>query len=236
MRQAVAPRAQDCFDSPRKTRPNSPRRGGASRRWRIPSGASRQVNYMAASSRKKNPQRLANRTDVGNAEVFAALFRNRLRFDHARQRWLWYAEHWWTIDIDGGIMRLAKQAARSGLKNSATVGDDEGRKKEAEWALRSESLPRLQAMLTLAKSEKPLADDGSKWDSDPWLLGVANGVVDLRTGRLCPGKMDDYITLHSAIAFDPNAKCPRFDRFLEEIFDGDPDLISYIHRAGGYSL
>jgi putative DNA primase/helicase len=133
-------------------------------------------------------------------------------------------------------MRLAKQAARSRLKNSAAVGDDEGRKKEAEWALRSESLPRLQAMLTLAQSEKSLADDGSKWDNDSWLLGVANGVVNLRTGSLRPGKPNDYITLHSAIAFDPDAKCPRFDRFLEEIFEGDPDLISYVHRAVGYSL
>jgi putative DNA primase/helicase len=187
-------------------------------------------------TRNKNSQRLPNRTDVGNAELFAALFRDRLRFDHPRRRWLWYAEHWWTIDPDGGIMRLAKQATRSRLRNSATVGDDEGRKKEAEWALRSESLPRLQAMLMLAQSEKPLADDGSRWDSDPWLLGAANGVVDLRTGKLRPGKPSDQITLHTHIAFDPNTQSCRFDGFLEEIFDSDPDLISYVNRAVGYSF
>jgi len=188
------------------------------------------------STRKKNSQRLPNRTDAGNAELFAALFRDRLRFDHPRRRWLWYAEHWWTIDPDGGIMRLAKQVARSRLKKSATVGDDEGRKKEAEWALRSESLPRLQAMLVLAQSEEPLADDGSRWDSDPWLLGAANGVVELRTGKLRAGKPSDQITLHTHIAFDPNAQCPRFDAFLEEIFDSNTDLISYVNRAVGYCL
>jgi putative DNA primase/helicase len=91
-------------------------------------------------------------------------------------------------------------------------------------------------MLTLAQSEKPIADDGSKWDNDPWLLGVVNGVVDLKTGSLRPGKPNDCITLHSAIAFNPNAGCPRFDRFIAEIFDQDPGLISYIHRAVGYSL
>lgn len=179
---------------------------------------------------------LPRRSDSGNAELFATLFCDRLRFDHRRQRWLWYAGHWWTIDPDGGIMRLAKQAARSRLKTSATVGDDERRKKEAEWALRSESLPRLQAMLMLAQSEKPLADDGSRWDSDPWLLGAANGVVDLRTGKLRAGKPSDQITLHTHIAFDTKAQSRRFDEFVEEIFDSDPDLISYVNRAVGYSF
>lgn len=181
-------------------------------------------------------RRLPPRTDAGNAELFAALFRDRLRFDHARHRWLWYAEHWWTTDADGGIMRLAKDTARFRLKNSANIDDDHEREQEAKWALQSESLPRLQAMLTLAQSEKPIADDGRKWDLNPWLLGVINGVVDLKTGKLRPGKLNDQITLHSEIVFDRDATSPRFQRFIEEIFDGDPDLISYVHRAVGYSL
>jgi putative DNA primase/helicase len=91
-------------------------------------------------------------------------------------------------------------------------------------------------MLTLARSERQLADDGSKWDGDIWAFGVANGVIDLKTGKLRPGKPTDQITLHSNIAFDPDAKCPRWEKFLIEIFGGDPELISYIQRAIGYSL
>ena len=34
---------------------------------------------------------------------------------------------------------------------------------------------------------KPLADAGDNWDTDPWLLCVENGVVDLRTGTLRNG-------------------------------------------------
>ena len=181
-------------------------------------------------------QHLPRRTDLGNAELFAALFGHRLRFDHKRERWLLYAEHWWTADIDGELMRTAKQAARFRLKTSGTIGDDEERKKEAQWALQSESLPRLLAMLSLARSERPIADDGSQWDGDNWVLGVANGVVDLRTGKLRPGAPSDRITLHTNMAFDPSAQCPRYDRFISEIFDGNPELTSYIHRAVGYSL
>jgi putative DNA primase/helicase len=159
-----------------------------------------------------------------------------VRFDHSRKRWLLYREHWWAPDVDGELMRMAKQTARFRLRTSAAIGGDDERNKQVQWALRSESLPCLLAMLTLAQSEPALADDGSQWDGDNWALGVANGVVDLRTGKLRTGLPSDRITLHTDIAFDPEARCPRWDRFLFEIFDEDLDLISYVQRAVGYSL
>ena len=189
-----------------------------------------------AASRKTNSQGLPHQTDAGNAELFAALFRDQLRFDHGRQRWLLYAQHWWTTDEDGELMRRAIQAARFRLQYSVTIGDDDKRKREVQWALQSESITRLKAMVGLARSERSLADDGSQWDREPWVFGAANGVVDLRTGKLRPGVPSDLITLHTDLAFDPRTQCPRWDRFLKEIFDGNSELISYVRRAVGYTL
>lgn len=189
-----------------------------------------------ASNQKSISFAPPNRTDAGNVELFAARFRDCVRFDYKRERWLLYVKHWWAPDRDGELMRMAKRIARSRLENSVAIQDDDKRKQEVQWALASESLPRLQAMVTLARSETPLADNGDNWDRDPWLFGVANGVVNLRTGELRPGTPADRITLHSDISFDPRSGCPRFDRFISEIFDGNQELISYIHRAAGYSL
>ena len=36
--------------------------------------------------------------------------------------------------------------------------------------------------------------------------------------------------------FNPQAKCPNFDKFIKEVFGGDGELISWIQRAFGYSL
>jgi putative DNA primase/helicase len=176
------------------------------------------------------------RTDLGNAELFAALWKARVCFDYAQRRWMLYKKHWWEPDADGELMRLAKHVPRALHRNSANTEDDDQRWKEARWALSTECHQRLEAMLTLAQSEKPLADAGDGWDIDGWLLGVANGLVDLRAGELRDGMPDDRITLHTKIAFDPLAACPRWDRFLTEIFDGNSELISYVHRAVGYSL
>ncbi len=177
-----------------------------------------------------------NRTDAGNGEHFARLYGERIRFDHRRGRWLLWAGHWWREDDRGAVRRLAKDAARVRYQAAPEIDDLRGRAIEARFAIASENRQRIEAMLMAARSEPPIADAGNEWNADPWLLGVANGVVDLRTGALRPGEPGDRITFHSAVAFDPDAGCPRWEQFLDEIFEGDQALVGFIARAVGYSL
>lgn len=141
-------------------------------------------------------QRLPPCTDAGNAEFFASRYEYRLRFDHLRKRWLIWQDHWWQEDIDGEVVRLAKQAARDRVRFAYELLSDDGRDKQVKWAVQSESQHRLAAAITLAQSEHPLADAGKEWDMDPWLFGVKNGVIDLRTGKLRAGETSDRVTLH----------------------------------------
>ncbi|MGD0952446.1 MAG: DUF5906 domain-containing protein [Methanotrichaceae archaeon] len=54
-----------------------------------------------------------------------------------------------------------------------------------------------------------------KLDSDPYLLGVKNGVVELATGTFRPYNKEDLITEQIDVLYDPKAKCPVFFRYLE---------------------
>jgi putative DNA primase/helicase len=189
---------------------------------------------VEVSSPKKKPS-LPHRTDLGNAKFFADLFKNRMRYDHNRRQWWIFKEHWWASDPDGEVMRRAEDATRIRGEIAREISDDAIRATELAWTLQSESITRLQAMVKLAQDQTSLADTGLEWDANPWLLGVANGVVDLKTGTLRKGAPSDRVTLHSSILFDPKAKSPRFEQFLHEVF-GDPELVAYIQRAVGYSL
>ncbi len=177
-----------------------------------------------------------HRTDAGNGEHFARLYGDRIRYDHRRGRWLVWNGNWWRDDDRGEVRRLAKEAARDRYLSGAGIADLDERRAEARFAIASENRNRLEAMLTAARSESPIADAGDRWDADPLLMGVANGVVDLRTGGLRPGVPGDRITLHNDVAFDRDARCPRWERFLDEILEGDASLIDYVRRAVGYSL
>ncbi|HXH21599.1 MAG TPA: hypothetical protein VNN10_06185 [Dehalococcoidia bacterium] len=65
-------------------------------------------------------------------------------------------------------------------------------------------------MLDLAKNEAAIADAGDSWNLDPWLLGVENGVVDLRTGRLLEAEPAQGISNSVPVRYDPDAECPRW--------------------------
>ena len=97
----------------------------------------------------------------------------------------------------------------------------EGLEKRAK-ALRSAS--RMKNVLTFAMSEHNIGITGEVWDSDPWLLGVSNGVIDLRTGQLREGYPIDYIRSVSPTKWTGlNTPCPRFEKFLQEIFEVLPE-------------
>ncbi|MFC1888845.1 phage/plasmid primase, P4 family [Thermodesulfobacteriota bacterium] len=177
-----------------------------------------------------------HRTDSGNAELFAALNRDLLRYDHRRKRWLLWGEHWWISDPTEQIVQLAKEAALTRQRLSLEIGSQKDKESAMQWAFGNESKARIDNTIKLARSEPSLADKGTDWDLDPWLMGVGNGVVDLRTGDIRDGQPEERITLYTDTLFDSEAPCPRWLQFLDEIFGGDPDLIDFIHRAAGYSL
>jgi len=174
-------------------------------------------------------------TDAGNAEYFTYIFQDDVRFDHRRGRWLLWSGHHWQPDTFGLIYRLALGAARRRYRAAETIEDLKLRVDVSKWAIQSESTLKIQSCLALARNFEPIADDGAHWDSNTWLLGVGNGVVDLKTGELRPGQRRDNISMSTGIDFDPEAQCPRWQQFLEEVF-GDVELIDWLHRALGYSI
>lgn len=174
-------------------------------------------------------------TDTGNAEMIAALHDETLRFDHRRGHWLIWNGHRWQEDDTGQIMRMAIEAIRKRMELSLEINGDR-REKAVKWCLSSESKYKLKAATEIASNLNPLADSGEYWDQDEMLLGVANGVVDIHTGEIRDAYPSDRITLSTAIEYDPEAKAPRWERFLREVFNGNDDLIGFVQRAAGYSL
>ena len=175
-----------------------------------------------------------SRTDAGNAEMFAWASKEDLRYDHRRGIWLVWRGHWWSVDTDELVMRRAKSIARMRAQAAHRLSGDD-KEGELSWAHMSELRAHLEAMISLAKSEYPLYVS-SGWDAEQYLLGVANGVVDLRVGLLREGRQSDLITLHTDIPFDARTPCPRWLQFLHEVFGGDQAIVQYIQRAIGYCL
>lgn len=81
-----------------------------------------------------------------------------------------------------------------------------------------------------------LGISGDQWDADGWLLACPNGVINLHTGELRPGRQSDYIKTVCPTIRDPSATCPNFLQTLDATFNGDQILIDYIQRVFGMAL
>lgn len=86
----------------------------------------------------------------------------------------------------------------------------------------------------LLRADREHAVQASQLDADPMLLATPAGVVDLESGTLRPGSPDDYLTKQTRVA--PGGECPTWLRFLDDVTDGDGELVDYLQRVAGYCL
>ena len=182
-----------------------------------------------------DPQTTENRalTDMGNADRLLDRYGQDFRFCEERGEWLIWIGDRWTWDKRAAITRMMKQTARMVRDEAA---DAVGTRAEAlvDWAMTVQKASRIRDAIELARPEAIIRID--EIDADPMLFGVENGAIDLRTGELIPPRREDFITKRSPVAYDPNAKCPRWMSFLHETFDGDEEVIRFLQRWYGYCL
>jgi putative DNA primase/helicase len=175
------------------------------------------------------------RTDLGNAERLGALHGRDIRYVPGIG-WLAWDGRRWGRDDTGEMMRRAKVTARSIYNDAAGCDDDEERRRIAAWARTSESEARLRAMTNLAASEQQLVRRANTLDADPWLLNVANGTIDLRTGKLRGHDRADLITKLAPVEYHPDARSARWDSHLRRVTGDDDELAAFLRRVAGYTL
>ncbi len=199
-----------------------------------------EVERIASSVGRYEPQPSADiattLTDTGNAERFEQNWKDCLRYVPKWKRWLLWDGTRWVKDDSSHVVELAKETARRIYEEGVGLPDENVRISIAKHSARSLQAERLKAMINLATSIPSLVAQESQLDADPMLLGVVNGVLDLRTGELQPAKPEDLITKQSPVQFDPAAKCPRFEAFVQEIMNENEELIAYLRRVMGYCL
>src|SRR5262245_26018852 len=102
-------------------------------------------------------------------------------------------------------------------------------------AMRAESRDGRYAVIDLARSETPLKTDITDYDKHPLWLNTPAGTLDLETGRMHDHRIDDLLTKVTGASYGPEATCPTWERFLEEVLP-DPEVRAFMQRSVGYAL
>lgn len=175
--------------------------------------------------------------DLISAQYFADLYRGKFVYVSEAKQWLRWCEHeeQWLWCKSGEETQAAKDVAVMLLLEAArmtSLKPDQVIKLVREVSgLQREN--RIKSIISLARSEHDMIINMSKLDAHPKLLGVKNGIVDLKTGKLLANKPSLYITKYIDTDYIPKAQCLRFKKFLNEVFEDDPETIDAVQRLVG---
>ncbi|NBJ15051.1 MAG: hypothetical protein FNP40_05670, partial [Dehalobacter sp. 4CP] len=103
--------------------------------------------------------------------------------------------------------------------NSDGIYDPDGARK-IDMALTSaagDANNNFKLREVLRRVRNDLLEGPVTFDPDPYLLGVSNGLIDLRTGEFREYRPEDLITDRIDVAYDPEAKCPFTLAFIESL-------------------
>lgn len=176
-------------------------------------------------------------TDTGNGRRFVDAFGNTCRYTPGLGFFLWNGQYWKPDVEELGVRENAKRLSAIIGAEASGMQDSDDEKVALKWARDTKSNARQGSAIESAKSDPRIGVPVEYWDSDTHLLGVSNGVVNLKTGELMKGRADLHITRRAPVAYQQGfGGLKRLQDFLDFATYGDKEYQKWLQRAVGYTL
>lgn len=192
-----------------------------------------EVRTLLAPAKTPNVQRHRPLTEFGNADRMLDRFGAGLMFVPESQVWYVWTGVYWREAVEEEIENLARETV------NALAAEQDQHPDAAEFykfCSLSQSHRMVRAMVALAASSPRVLVPAAELDKHAMLLGVRNGVVDLRTGTLLPPDPELRITRTTSCNYVPGARCDLWLQTLRDVFFGDEDMVLFFQRLLGYTI
>jgi putative DNA primase/helicase len=178
-----------------------------------------------------------SKNEIGDAELFVKLSKEKYLFDPTEGKegvfYLWDGRSW-SIDLHKERYKDFECVAKAYLNAKNTVVFEENIQEVVEK--RVNQLRTSRRRKSVFDTVSAFISFKDKWDYMPFKLPCANGVIDLKTGELTKSNPKQFIKKVCSVNYNPNAKCPNFEKFLTEITLGRDELKSFLPRLFGYAI
>lgn len=160
--------------------------------------------------------------DILNGRLYASAYRDKVLFIYETGNTLMFdSEAGWMHASPFEAERLAKVIVDQLILESnqliAADPDSGIAKRKLAHARKSSMEPRINAMIGMAKSELGMTVRLSEFDRDNYLLGVSNGIFDIRKRQLLPITPQLLVSMRANVAYIEGAKCPQWIKFLSKV-------------------
>lgn len=181
-----------------------------------------------------------NLTDAGDAARLRDAYGKDVRFVKPWDQYMVFDGLRWKPDVRSTVQRRVVDIGKTYQAEGAALivenpMDENLRDRGADLMRHGLSLERnarVRAVLDLAHGYVPATPE--EFDTEPWLLNCANGVVDLRTGRLHPPTRVPMHTQVAGVPYIEGARSETFETFLAEVLPDD-DVRRFVQKMMGYT-
>lgn len=137
----------------------------------------------------------------------------------------------WMVD-DGIVWARDEKLQRYDLARA--ICRDAAQQAQPDDARRLTSARTVNAVLSLAMSDRRLVVGSDEWDGDPMALNTPGGIVSMASAAL-RARGQRYVT-QAARVTPVEASAPVWDRFITDVCCGDRELLEFVQRMLGYCL
>ncbi|PFF14564.1 DNA primase, partial [Bacillus thuringiensis] len=186
--------------------------------------------YVLEDDVKTIEKKFYSYDDTGNAKRFTDAYGEVIRYSYIRKNWYSYDGKIWLIDQQGMIKNIADKVIEK-MKNEPIHVMDGVDEEEATKAFNKhlKSSRGSNGKTNMIKeSEHLLPIKPHEFDNELDLFNVQNGYLDLRTGKLYDHDKTKFFTKISSVEYTDKIDCPLWIEFLNQIFDGNQELIEYM--------
>jgi putative DNA primase/helicase len=181
----------------------------------------------------------AGRTDLANGRRFRAMHGADALYVTDWGRWIVWDDRRYAEDAGPLMEAKAKRVAEVLFLSAAealALSDRTTMDAILSFCRYSSGSRGIANTVTMARSEPGVGVTTAQLDSDPWLLNLPNGTLELKTITLRPHSQSDRLTKLCPTPYDPDADCPLWRGMVATITDHNEVLQRFLRRLAGYWL
>lgn len=194
------------------------------------------IVYSGDSSIKKPTSNVYSLDDTGNAQRFVDTYGDNIKYNFDNKYWVIFNGKYWEKDLKQEVKNKADELIEIMKREVKRTQNEELQKELKKNVKRLSSSSGKEAMLKEAMHLGNIPATNSDFDKEIFYLNVKNGVLDLKNNKLMPHDkkymQSKYIDIECDTKNDPKL----WLKFLNDIFNEDKEMISYIQKAIGYTL
>lgn len=194
------------------------------------------VNFrLLAKLKKLIPEERYSHNDIGMSELFADIYKLQLRYNTTAKQWYFYNGKVW--QEDAGAMKARqkmKELSKTLLAYVTYIKDEDKKDKYLKYIKNLGNYNTRKKILEDSQSKMFISQ--TDFDKDKDLFNCQNGTLNLKTSKFKEHNPNDLLSKISNVVYNPEATCPQFKKFMNDIMLHNKNKIDFLQKILGYTL